>query len=272
MQPESFKIPANWWGKIIGGVLGLLKGGLYGAMAGLFVGHMADRFIEGFRNRNQTRDLFFQALFGALGQVNKADGRVTQVEIDSAENLMRRLELNDDERRAAISCFNAGKSSDFDLKAAMQDFTRFTAMRHDLRQMFLELLIEGAAVDGSINQAEEAVLFRVSRILHIPAQLLTAMLNAGRAHAGGYQYHGGGQGAGATVQRPPLSRAFATLGLDDTASNAEIKRAYRKLVGQYHPDRLVSRGLPDEMMEKAKHRVREINTAYDQLKQARNIK
>ena len=65
---------------------------------------------------------------------------------------------------------------------------------------------------------------------------------------------------------------YKTLGLNRGASDDQIKRAYRKLVGQYHPDRLVSQGLPEEMMEKAKNRVREINTAYDQIKQARGFK
>lgn len=69
-----------------------------------------------------------------------------------------------------------------------------------------------------------------------------------------------------------LAQAFAKLGLESSASDAEIKKAYRKLVSQYHPDKLVSRGLPEEMMEIAKTRVREINTAYDQIKQTRGFK
>jgi DnaJ like chaperone protein len=62
------------------------------------------------------------------------------------------------------------------------------------------------------------------------------------------------------------------LGLEASATDAEIKKAYRKLVSQHHPDKLVSQGLPEEMMEIAKTRVREINTAYDQIKQARGFK
>ena len=62
------------------------------------------------------------------------------------------------------------------------------------------------------------------------------------------------------------------LGLDARASDQDVKRAYRKLVRQYHPDRLVSQVLPEEMMERAKARVRDINLAYDRLKQARGFK
>ena len=65
---------------------------------------------------------------------------------------------------------------------------------------------------------------------------------------------------------------YKTLGVEKGASADEIKKAYRKLVSQYHPDKLVSHGLPDEMADIAKSRIREINTAYDRIKQARGFK
>ncbi len=264
---QSLGIPRHRWGKIIGGALGLMRGGLTGAIIGMLLGHMIDRLIWGLGSASRTRRVFFDSLFASLGHVCKADGRVTEVEIASAENLMRRMQLSEAERREAIRHFTLGKEADFDLEETLREFARFTMVRHDLRQMFLEILIEGAAVDGRVSSAEEAVLFRVSRGLHIPAQILSAMLSAYQATHGA-----GGRYAGPQAAVQSLTQAYATLGLKESATDAEIKRAYRKLVAQYHPDRLVSRGLPEEMMEKAKTRVREINTAYDRLKQARGIK
>ena len=69
-----------------------------------------------------------------------------------------------------------------------------------------------------------------------------------------------------------LQQSYAALGLKADASAPEIKKAYRKLVSQYHPDKLVSQGLPEEMMEVSKKRVREINAAYDKIKASRGIK
>ena len=69
-----------------------------------------------------------------------------------------------------------------------------------------------------------------------------------------------------------IDQAYAKLGLQSSASDSEVKKAYRRLVSQYHPDKLVSHGLPEEMMEMAKVRVREVNRAYDQIKQARGFK
>jgi len=244
-----------------------MRGGLTGAVIGVLIGHMIDRLLWGLAGARRTREVFFNSLFACLGHVCKADGRVTEVEIASAENLMRRMRLTDRERRDAIRQFTIGKESDYDLEGSLREFSRFTVMRHDMRQMFLEILIEGAAVDGRVSSAEEAVLFRVSRALNIPAQILSAMLAAYQASHGA-----GGRYTGPQAAVRNLDQAYAALGLDESATDAEIKRAYRKLIAQYHPDRLVSRGLPEEMMEKARTRVREINTAYDRLKQARGIK
>ena len=136
--------------------------------------------------------------------------------------------------------------------------------------MFMEIMVEAAFSSGTLTQAEQAVLLRVAGALRIPEQVFRAMLQA-RGAGGRYQ-----AGAGAGRQRPAqplasLDQAYAQLGLTRKASDAEIKKAYRKLVSQYHPDKLVSRGLPEEMMEMAKTRVRDINTAYDRIKQARGF-
>jgi len=268
MTAETFSIPRHWWGKIIGAVIGLFRGGLTGALVGALLGHMVDRFIAGIRGVGSTRESFFEALFCALGHLSKADGLVTTAEIRMAEDLMKRMQLSGEERQKAIRFFNRGKQADFDLDAALKPFAQQSAMRFDLRQMFMEALVEAAFSSGSVTDAEQAVLLRVARNLHIPAQLFAAMMQARQGGAGSWQRQQGARG----VIHGSLDQAYAHLGLTPKASDAEVKKAFRKLVSQYHPDKLVSRGLPEEMMEMAKRRVREINTAYEQIKKARGIK
>ncbi len=275
MSASSFPIPRHWWGKIILGLFGLVKGGLSGAFIGVFLGHFVDRMIFGVTGKERTRRIFFTSLFACLGRVNKADGRVTEAEIASAQNLMQRLELDADERRMAIEAFNLGKAADFDLEGELQEFIGYTRMRGDLRQMFMEVLLEGAALDGQISAAERDVLVRVANAIQIPPMIFHAMYNAFTAsHGPGGHGWGAGHGhaRGPASSAPSLDQDYAALGITREASEPEIKRAYRKLVGQYHPDRLVSQGLPEEMMEKAKERVRDINLAYDRIKAARGIK
>jgi DnaJ like chaperone protein len=281
MATNSFNIPRHWWGKIIGGLLGLLRGGLTGALFGVFLGHMADRFLAGITGVSKTRETFFEALFSSLGYLSKADGQVTETEIRMVESLMQRMQITGEERQRAIRFFNQGKQAGFDLEAALHSFAKYSAVRQDLRLMFMEIIVEAAFTSGRVTQKEHAVLLRIARALRIPAQLFAAMLQARGAPASGYgqgSYGQGsyGQGRSYRVNRGNTTRtmdqAYAQLGLTRKASDGEIKKAYRKLVSQYHPDKLVSRGLPEEMMNIAKTRVREINTAYDQIKQARGFK
>lgn len=266
MAGNSFNIPRHWWGKIIGGVIGLFKGGVTGAVFGALLGHFVDRFLAGIIGVGATQKAFFDALFASLGHLSKADGAVTETEIRMVESLMQQMKITGEHRQRAIRLFNQGKQADFNLDAALHPFVHQSVVRPDLRQMFTEIMVAAAFSSGRVTPAEHEILQRVAQALKIPSQLFAAMLHA----RGGSGAGGGRAGAGNTTVS--LDQAYARLGLKSSASDAEIKKAYRKLVSQYHPDKLVSRGLPEEMMEVAKTRVREINTAYDQVKQSRGFK
>jgi DnaJ like chaperone protein len=272
MAGNSFAIPRHWWGKIIGGVLGLFKGGISGALIGALLGHMVDRFLAGIIGVSSTQKAFFDALFATLGHLSKADGVVTQTEIRMVESLMQRMRITGDDRQRAIRLFNQGKQPDFDLQKTLNAFAHHSMVRQDLRQMFLQILVEAAFSSGKVTQAEHEVLFSVARILRIPGQVFSAMLNARSDWGQQYQSADGGSRRSPGRQMGSMAQAYAQLGLEASATDAEVKKAYRKLVSQYHPDKLVSHGLPEEMMDIAKTRVREINTAYDQIKQARGFK
>jgi DnaJ like chaperone protein len=270
MSERALNIPRHWWGKIIGAVIGLLRGGLTGAVIGALLGHFVDRFLAGIMGVGATQKAFFDALFASLGHLSKADGRVTETEIRMVESLMQQMRIGGEERQRAIRLFNQGKQAGFDLEAALRPFVQHSMVRPDLRQMFMEIMIEAAFSSGSLSEAEQAVLLRIAAALRIPEQVFGAMLQARGSARGAY-------GAAGGARRPvqplaSLDQAYAQLGLTRKASDDEIKKAYRKLVSQYHPDKLVSRGLPEEMMEMAKNRVRDINTAYDRIKQARGFK
>jgi len=270
MSTSSFNIPRHWWGKIIGGVLGLFKGGLSGALIGALLGHMVDRFLAGIVGVGSTQKSFFDALFATIGHLSKADGAVTEDEIRMVESLMRRMQITGDDRQRAIRLFNQGKQADFDLDNTLHVFAQHSMVRQDLRQMFTEILVETAFSSGTVTPAEHQVLFRVAQLLRIPGPVFAAMLNS-RSGSGARPGPQGNWQRRTGKQMGSLNQAYAHLGLENSATDAEIKKAYRKLVSQYHPDKLVSRGLPEEMMEIAKTRVREINTAYEQIKQSRGF-
>lgn len=254
-------IPRHWIGKLIGAALGFLKGGFWGALLGGYIGHIFDQWFSGGRSARNVQQVFFDSLFATLGNLAKADGRVSEAEVAMAESLMENMALSVDERNRAIRQFTRGKQADFVLYTELQTFTRVSLLRSDLRRMFIDILLAAATADGGLTQPEYAVIQQVGSILRIPSQLLEQMI-ASHQPGTGYNHAGKAQ----TGPDP-----YAVLGIARNVSDTQVKRAYRKLISKNHPDKLIARGLPKEMMELAKQKASEINRAYDRIKEQRGF-
>lgn len=271
-----------WWGKAIGGTLGYLIGGPLGALLGAALGHSfdrgaADRLLgqqfgaPGWRERQErVQGAFFTACFGVMGHVAKADGRVSPKEIAVAEALMGRMRLSPKQRSAAIELFNRGKAPDFALDEVLAQFRQVCGRSLNLLRMFLEVQLAAALADGRLDPAEERVLLKIFTGLGFSEGDFHRFMQAAQAAQAFRAGAGPGGGSGpASVDQ--TAQALQVLGVSREASDAEIKRAYRRLMNQHHPDKLVARGLPPEMEALAKEKVQEISAAYQLLRKARGF-
>ncbi len=267
----------SWWGKLAGGAFGFILGGPLGALLGAVLGHNLDRGIKGLEteelepgDQERVQTAFFTATFTIMGHLAKVDGRVSQEEIATAEAVMAKMDLDPETREAAIKLFNQGKQSDFPLDEVLDQFRHECHRRSTLIQMFMEIQLQAAMASGRIEPAEERVLLHICRHLGIPEFLfrrLIRMVEAERVFAGaGSQGGRAGQSPG-----PTLNDAYAILNISPNASDADVKRAYRRLMNQHHPDKLVAKGLPEEMMKSAAEKTHEIRQAYEQVKAARSM-
>ncbi|MCF2832869.1 co-chaperone DjlA, partial [Pseudoalteromonas sp. DL2-H6] len=257
-----------------------------------YLGHLFDKSLrqdfdkvggfQGFmkgEDLHERQALFFSSCFSVMGHIAKSNGRVSEIHIQAASAFMSEMGLQGEERKEAQHAFTAGKSSDFSIKEAVTDFKEAFARRYDLRQLFLEIQIQMAFCDGHVSDAEKALLKQVSKYLGFAETHFLFLLKRyqaefefRRSQASGrsqhqYQQHGGRQPAS---QDNGLSRAkaLAVLGLSEEANERDIKKAYRKLMSQHHPDKLVSQGLPKHMMEVAKRKSQDIQSAYEYLKKS----
>lgn len=257
------------WGKILGGLFGFLLGGPLGALIGVAIGHAFDkglRNVTGAIPRARAQGAFFTAVFSVLGHLSKADGRVNEDEIRMAEAVMDRMGLPAPLREHAKMLFRRGKEPGFSLDAALADFARESRHSRELTRIFLEILLQSAYVDGDMNAAEARVLERVRERLDFPRhefERLDAMM---RAAVGGTSSR-----TQSGAREMDLARAYQILGCNPDASDAEIKKRYRLLLSQHHPDKLVAKGLPEEMMKLAAERTVEIRQAYERLRDARGF-
>jgi len=259
-------------GKVIGGILGLLSGGLVGAIVGLFFGHMFDKAKARFVQSESPEALqaiqttFFRTTFTLIGYLAKADGRVSSEEIDSTQQLMEKMGLAADHKREAIRLFKAGAEPNFYPQETLINFQDICGHRAQLTQMLMVYLVNTALADGDFDPKEETALRKIAeglRFSNTAFDHLIRMIRGQGAFGGGYQ-QGGQQSTSADIDK-----AYDALGIRNTASDAEAKKAYRKLMSEYHPDKLIGQGVPDDMVKVATERAQEVQAAYDVIKQSR---
>ncbi len=264
----------SWWGKILGGTFGFMLGGPLGALLGASLGHQFDSSqgkeghegLGGPANRERIQSAFFAATFSVMGHICKADGKVTPDEIRLAQSVMDQMQLSEDQRVAAKRLFNEGKSSTFPFKAVLEQFRRECRRRHTLMQMFLEIQIHAAYADGVIHPTERKVLRDVCDVLGFsPLDLahLEALVKS--------QSHFTGSAPAGKSSKTRIQEAYDVLGITATSKPAEIKKAYRRLMSQHHPDKLVAKGLPEEMMKIAGQKTHEIKVAYNTIRESRGF-
>lgn len=250
-------------GKVVGGILGFVIGGPIGALIGLVLGHLVDsnRVAGGSVGFGRARDhtTFFNTTFAVMGHLCKADGRVSAEEIRAAELVMDQLRLSEARRAEARAMFRAGKAPDFDLADALNAFQAAYGRAAQLKFVFLQIQMSAAWADGEVGAAERGVLHEIARRLRIP-EVAFRQVEALVAAMAGRAYQSGG---GRPSRQADIDGAYRALGVSPADSDAHIKRAYRRLISQHHPDKLISKGLPEDMMRAATERTAEIKASYD---------
>lgn len=302
----------GWYGKIIGAILGAIIGkGLLGAIIGLVLGHQFDvaaarnRRRDALGRRDSAREVgsdsadgdvddagstgahdpaamrraFFEATFEVMGHVAKSDGLVTTQEIDAARQAMRRFALSDAERQRAIELFTSGKRPDYPLEATLERLYRLAGGQADLRRLFVQIQLEAALHGNGLSARPRVVFARICRTLRIsPLEFaaLEAMLrmhaSAANGGAGARQSAGGAAGSATARSAARLKDAYEVLGVTPGTADPEVTRAFRRLMSQNHPDKLVAQGLPESMVTAAHERTQRILEAYETVKNHRGMK
>lgn len=236
------------WGKVLGGAAGLALGGPLGALLGALAGHAVDRLRED-NEGDGTRQVAFTVGVIALGaKMAKADGVVTPDEVQAFKEVFH---VPPEEMK------NVGRV--FDL--ARRDVRGYEPYARQIAKLFkdnpavLEDLLDGlfhiAKADNIIHPAEIEYLQNVAAIFGF-GEADFARIRA--SHLG-----------------PEASDPYTILGVGHDIPDDELRKAYRKLVREHHPDSLIAQGVPQEFIDVANEKLAAINDAYDRVSRQRGI-
>lgn len=273
----------QYWGRVLGTLFGFMFGRLVGAVLGFVVGYFFDKsysdslrhsggFSQFFSNADDLKGqaIFFHALFASMGHIAKADGRVTKAEIDMASQVMSQMGLEGQVLQEAQAAFREGKSSQFPLNDTLREFYQSCHGRRDVMQIFLEILIQAAFVDQHLDDAEKALLHKVGRALKFRDDEVSYLLSAYEAELRFHRYSHQ-QRKDNKASKDSLSDAYKILGVAASSSDVELKRAYRRLMNQHHPDKLIAKGLPPQAIEMSKQKSQDIQSAYELITKHRRM-
>jgi DnaJ like chaperone protein len=251
----------NWWGKVIGTGVGML-GGPIGALAGAALGHLYDDDDPTPQNEQKARILYLAYFFSCAAKVAKADGGISAQEIGATESIMDRMGLNDRTRDFAKNVFRKAKSSRRSIDEDLKEVGRLIGYEPTVAQSFLGGLYEIVRSNGKkLNEMQIRYLLRGEERLRLQPGTVQAWIRGG--YAPPHQ--------DANVSALSLDESYETLGVSKTASEKEVKVAYRARAADFHPDKLKSKNLPDEFIAFANDQLARINEAHGTIRKARNL-
>lgn len=274
-----------WLGPLIGVVVGyFLAGGgvvgVVGAGVGGLLGRQFDTVIQlsnglyhAAHRKSELREgdiqrAFFDATFICLGRIAKCDGVVCQAEINWTMKVMERMGLTPEKKQEAIERFDKGKNVTYDITQDLKRLQKACGRRSTLPQLFMEMLVQEALADGTMAQKEWAVLTHIASTIQFSISKLERLVRSAQASQDFDKKQ--------SEQKPQSSsdlllKAYSVLGVAPTVSRADLKKAYRRQMNQHHPDKMIARGLPEEMVTMATEKTQAIRAAYEMIQKQQAV-
>lgn len=277
------------WGKLLGVGAGLALGGPIGAILGGVAGHIYDQWRKenrgtkalpphedvaaDFQDPLETKRVAFAtAVIVLAAKLAKADGVVSKVEIQAFKS---QFGLGDTDVGDVAAIFNEAKRDARGFEPFAQQVADLFAYEPAVLEELLDGLFAVAAADGELHQAELVFLARVAAIFgfgQLQFDAIAARYIASRSYSRGPRGRSGDGGhRQRTAAQPQRPDPHLVLGLDRRADEATVKKRYRELVREHHPDRLMAKGVPEEFVRQANDKLAAINAAYDEIARQRGF-
>lgn len=276
MNGQPFFTNNSWWGKILGGFFGYLMAQSTGALLGILIGNFFDKGLAIHfsrlhhsyhqEKRETVQAIFFEATFAVMGHIAKSDGRVSENEIQMAQQVMTEIRLNKAQKTRARHYFNSGKDPAYHLERILSMLQDSCYDNPELLKLFMDIQYRTAQVDGLSPKKLEALDFIFQRLGFAPLKQQYRFYDDfgfQNDQSSSYQHryctHNN------STHSSSLAQAYDVLEVKEGASKQEVKRAYRRCISRNHPDKLIAQGLPEAMIKIANDKTQQITKAYEHI-------
>ncbi|MDD2698685.1 MAG: DnaJ domain-containing protein [Arcobacteraceae bacterium] len=204
-------------------------------------------------------------LIALMAKVAKADGGVCELEAELLSNIFTDISLvfeNDKEIREELKkIYNREKESFENTIEVSKKYFKLTKSDYQKRLRVMEYLLNLAFIDGEFSKTEYMIIEDISNAIEIKKADLDVMIQRFEAYINSKK----------NQAQMNLSKAYETLEINESASSDEIKKQYRKLVKQYHPDVITGQGADQATIDKATNKLQDINEAYEIIKAKKGV-
>lgn len=253
------------------GTIGAMVGGPVGAVVGAVIAQLGAEekqeksggaSAEAGKQRrrsnaeaDQTRLAFIVTLFSCLAKLSKIDGRVSRIEADFVADFMKK-NFNREERKIICEIFNTARDNQEPASGYINQLNTILGSDKAMKESFLNLFCRLAQADGTLTSSELDFLRYTETVFQL----------------NGYVDHFfASRKTPRRESSKPLALYYRLLEIPGTATDTEVKKAYRRKCVEFHPDRLTGKGLPPQFIHYAEEEMIKINEAYSAICKARGI-
>ena len=238
------------WGKIIGSATGFAFGGPIGALIGGAAGHALDKFQT---KQKLPEELALKQIGFTIGvivlsaKMAKADGKVSKSEIQA---FRKKIKVPDNEIKNVARLWDQAKKTTNGFEVYAKQISNLLEKNSSVLEELLNLLVIIAEADGKITDLEKKYLKKVSDIFGFSVQDFERICSS---------------------KLKKIADPYQTLGVSKDTPIEEIKKKWKTLAVKHHPDKLISQGMPKDLIETHTYRLKEINNAWDLIQNKKII-
>ena len=237
------------WGSLIGGMIGFSLGGPFGMLLGSLLGGKISRARTGarFSSAAQGQQMFALSLIVLSAKLSKADGQVSKEELIAVKD---KLKIPENEIDQVGKIFNKAKNESTGYKPYAEQIAQIYRGNLNVLEEVINILFYIAEADGNISQAELVMIEDIARIFGLSESQFNSLRESRKSS--------------------DKLNPYIVLESNPDDSLTEIRKRYIKLSKDHHPDLLLSKGVPPEVIEESKKKMRSINSAWDQIQKLKN--